>query len=212
MKQKTAFKRLRHARSGAKIHKKKLSRKQKTEKEVSDMIKTEKKHSIMDKIRDFRIDIDFESDIKDFKMYFSAMFAVAIISTFFAPALVYGESMEPTLKNYSYTFFYKTQDCIKGDIVLISTEGLGIGRGTFVKRIVATEGDVVEIIKGDLVVNGNIIKEPYIKERMPEFNLNPEVVPEGHVYIMGDNRNNSFDSRHIGSFPEENIVGRLIRN
>lgn len=99
----------------------------------------------------------------------------------------------------------------RGDIVVFNPPN-GDDK-PYIKRVLALEGETVEIRDGSVWVDGIEIDEPYIKDDITEClssECGPQVVPEGNVWVMGDNRRNSSDSRAFGPVPIENIIGKAI--
>ena len=126
-------------------------------------------------------------------------------------------SMEPTLQindrlvieKISYNFNPPGH----GDIVVFwppdSLTPPGQRRDAFIKRIVGLPGDVVEVRDGEVIRNGEVLSEPYIKGP-PDYQWGPEEVPPESFLVLGDNRNSSYDSHSWGFVPQENIIGRAV--
>lgn len=152
------------------------------------------------------------------EMIFSTILIVMLIFTFIVrPATVNGSSMYPTLKDgdsllISKLFYQPKQ----GDIVVIPHPNMPDDEPALVKRVIALGGQTVDIDfeTGDVWVDGQLLDEPYINEptyEQEDFE-GPITVPEGEVFVMGDNRNHSSDSRNalFGTFDEDYILGRCI--
>lgn len=127
------------------------------------------------------------------------------------PYLVSGTSMVPTLQNRERLlvnkFIYFVNEPKKGEIVVFKYPS--DTNRDFIKRVIATGGDTIEMVDGKVFVNGKQIKEPYIKEPF-HSNYRKVVVPKDHIFVMGDNRNNSEDSRFsdVGFVPDSLIKGK----
>ncbi|MDE7061058.1 MAG: signal peptidase I [Lachnospiraceae bacterium] len=82
----------------------------------------------------------------------------------------------------------------RGDIVIFPYPDNE--KETYIKRIVGLPGETIEIVEGVLYIDGKVYEEPYLNEPMKKENCGPFLVPEGHYFMMGDNRNHSWDSRY----------------
>src|SRR5215210_4524098 len=124
------------------------------------------------------------------------------------------ESMVPTLevgdRVLANKFVYRLTEPERGEVVVFESVGEGDDQ-KLIKRVVGVAGDEVEVRNGTLLVNGEDREEPYLNRNLP-FNdsYGPTEVPEGHVFVMGDNRANSADSRVFGPLPIENIEGEAF--
>ncbi|MDR0501140.1 MAG: signal peptidase I [Coriobacteriales bacterium] len=151
-----------------------------------------------------------------------AFSAVWLLKTYVVqPFEVPSASMEPTIsvgdKFLADMLFYKMNGVQKGDIVCFDDKTKP--NRVLVKRVIATSGQVVDLQNGHVSVDGVILYEPYTHESpseplYPHF-LNMEInypytVPEGYIWVMGDNRDNSSDSRYFGPIEESAIIGRGI--
>ena len=151
------------------------------------------------------------------------VFCAAIILTVFTflirPTVVEGPSMENTLIEGDYLLVGGINYTPKqGDIVVVHNVGLRYYNKPIVKRVIATEGQVVDIDfdTWTVTVDGKVIEEPYVKietddRRTSDWDY-PITIPEGYLFVMGDNRNHSADSRSrdIGLIDERCVVGRAI--
>lgn len=144
-----------------------------------------------------------------------ALFAALIYVVFFhivGIGLVNGDSMAPTLLDGEAVLFYRLDSQYHpGDIVLFR----GQDQIPYVKRVIAAEGDLVEVDSGTgtLRINQEPVEEPYVYTRtLPtsEKITFPLVVQPGEVFVLGDNRENSRDSREFGCIPASEITGRVI--
>ena len=138
------------------------------------------------------------------------------IRTFVAEArYIPSGSMLPTLQINDRLIVdklsYKFQDPQRGDIVVFSpTEVLKKQyKDAFIKRIIGLPGDKVEVKNSRVYINDEPLQEEYIAEP-PQYNWGPETVPQGQYLVLGDNRNNSYDSHFWGFVPHDNIIGRAI--
>ena len=121
-----------------------------------------------------------------------------------------GDSMSPTLASGEVIFLHQTKEIRKGDIV-----GFYYGGRILLKRVIGSEGDWIEMDReGNVYVNGEPLSEPYLTERsLGKCNLEfPYQVPEGMLFVLGDNRAVSVDSRtrSLGCVEESRIVGRAV--
>ena len=138
--------------------------------------------------------------------------AVAVlVAVLLLPVLqIYGTSMNPTLAEGDITLSLKNSRFETGDIVAFY-----YNNKVLVKRVVAQAGDWVDIDQeGNVYVNNQLIDEPYLKEKaFGECNIKlPYQVPEAKIFVMGDNRGVSIDSRNtaVGCVAEEQIVGKIV--
>ena len=122
------------------------------------------------------------------------------------------ESMVPTLevgdRVLANKFIYRFTEPARGDVVLFDSVEEG-SEDTLIKRVAGVEGDEIRVQGGTLFVNGEPQDEPYLNQYVPDQSTpyGPETVPKDHVFVLGDNRGNSGDSRIFGPVPVENIKG-----
>lgn len=122
--------------------------------------------------------------------------------------LVSGESMSPTLVDEQTVVAYESEEYNRGDIVFMEAVVEGIGEHGYVKRVIGIAGDVIEIRDGKLFVNGEEEEDRGFGETVGEDLV--VKVEEGHVYVLGDNRENSLDSREFGSVSVERIYHKML--
>lgn len=122
---------------------------------------------------------------------------------------VSGNSMYPTLRNGDLLLTSRGQDCDRGDIVVLYATELG---EDIVKRVIGISGDDVSITQNGLYVNGDLQNESYVSEE-DWFKDSAKIsvsIPDGYIFVMGDNRSGSYDSRDIGLLPITSVFGTLI--
>ena len=154
-----------------------------------------------------------QKEIKEWirSIFLAVVLAVIIRLFFFQVTVVEGKSMYPTIDNHERlivnkaVFYLKEPE--KGDIIVFNFSA----RRDFIKRIVALEGDEVKIEGGRLYVNRRLVEESYISSgAMMDFG--PVIIPEGHAFVLGDNRGDSMDSRDpaVGFISLERIKGKAL--
>lgn len=138
--------------------------------------------------------------------------AVAVlVATLWLPVLqIYGSSMTPTIQDGEIIFTLKTADLEQGDVIAFY-----YNNRILVKRVIAGPGDWVDIDEdGTVYVNEVELDEPYLVEKAyGDTNIVlPYQVPDGKIFVMGDHRSTSVDSRHtsVGCVAQEQIVGKTI--
>lgn len=136
-----------------------------------------------------------------------------LVATLFLPVLqIYGTSMTPTVTAGDIVVSIKGSDFEQGDLVSFYYQN-----SVLVKRVIATSGDWVDMDEnGNVYVNGELLDEPYLEEGAKAYGTVtidfPYQVEEGRIFVMGDHRSTSIDSRaeEIGSVAEEYIIGKII--
>ena len=152
------------------------------------------------------------------ELWLTILVAFALVFGFVRPFVleafrIPSESMVPTLevgdRVFVNKFIYRFTEPERGDIVVF--ESVSGGEEDLIKRIVGVAGDEIEVRSGTLLVNGEPQNEPYLNRQIPDDSFfGPSRLSEGEVFVMGDNRANSADSRVFGPLPVENIEGEAF--
>jgi signal peptidase I len=133
-----------------------------------------------------------------------------LIDTVVGRVRVENISMQPTLHEGEFILVnklaYRLGDFHRGDVVVFHYPRNPAE--DYIKRVIGLPGDTVVIENGQVMVNGQVLDEPYIKA--PPQYANTWQIPEGQVFVLGDNRNQSSDSHSWGFVPRENFVGKAL--
>ena len=160
--------------------------------------------------------INWKKEVKEWlqAIFFAVVIGYVIINFIFATVRVDGHSMDPTLNHGDrlivWRLGYEPQN---GDIIVLEPPIYHID-DYYVKRVIATEGQTVQIINNHVYVNGKALDEPYIQGNTSVVNSDknfetPQTVPRGACFVLGDNRENSSDSRSFGWVPNDHIMGKV---
>ncbi|MDP1807990.1 MAG: signal peptidase I [Actinomycetota bacterium] len=146
----------------------------------------------------------------------TAIVVAWLIKTFLVqPFFIPSSSMEPTLlpgdRVLVSKLSYRFGSPQPGNIVVFIAPQIAKGSETdYIKRIMATPGMKVQEINGRMAVNGRPKNEPYTRADNPSASFGPATVPPGKVFVMGDNRGNSRDSRYFGPIDKKSLVGKAF--
>ena len=155
----------------------------------------------------------------------AAVAVALVIKTFVVQAFyIPSESMLPTLEKNDRVLVnklsYRLHDINRGDIVVFEKPpegGANDGTSDLIKRVIGLPGEKIAFEGGKVYINGQVLDEPYLPAGVtttqgakPCTTAEPCMVPTGTIWVMGDNRSNSRDSRWIGPIPQENVVGRAF--
>ena len=141
-----------------------------------------------------------------------AVLIALFVNVFIAQAAMVkdGPSMQPNLyvgyRMMTEKVSYYFHEPVRGDIVIAKHPG---GQPNLIKRVIGLPGETIESREGHTFINGEGIDEPWVTN-FGGRDYPPTRIPEGHVFIIGDNRPVSHDSRAIGPVPIENITGRVV--
>lgn len=157
----------------------------------------------------------FSEEVKDWAISILIAIVLAFFIRYFIVELymVEGPSMRPTLVSGERLvvnkFLYRFKEPQRGEVVVFRYPK--DPSRDFIKRVIGVPGDTIEVKDGRVIRNGQVLDESYILERI-RGNYSPAKVPEGHIFAMGDNRNNSEDSRFkdVGFVPYELIKGKAM--
>jgi signal peptidase I len=146
-----------------------------------------------------------------------ALLVALLIKTFLLQAFyIPSRSMEPTLRIGDRVLVnklsYKMHDINRGDIVVFERppDEPPDAIKDLIKRVIALPGETISSENGQVFIDGRPLEEPYLEPGTVTENLPPTLVPEGHVFVMGDNRGDSRDSRYFGPIEEDLVVGRAF--
>ncbi|MGI6475123.1 MAG: signal peptidase I [Thermoactinomyces vulgaris] len=138
----------------------------------------------------------------------AVLLAVLIRIFVFEPFAVSGPSMEETMYTGDLVLvnklIYKLREPERGEIVVFHESK----DKDFIKRVIALPGETVEAKNNKILINGKIVDEPYLSDDMRTMDFDEVQVPQGKVFVLGDNRLNSTDSRVIGAVSMSQLVGR----
>jgi signal peptidase I len=141
-----------------------------------------------------------------------ALTVVIAVNLFLAqPRVVHGQSMEPSLHEAERVIVdvlsLRFREPKRSEIIVLDLENTN--EPPLIKRVIGLPGDMVEIRDGGVYVNGAFLDEPYLVGDTPGY-FAPQRVPADHVFVLGDNRPNSNDSRYFGMVPYDQIRGRAL--
>ncbi|MDO4711899.1 MAG: signal peptidase I [Peptostreptococcaceae bacterium] len=141
-----------------------------------------------------------------------------VLTSFVRPTLVINDSMTNTFQEYDYLLVHRrayTNDLPEhGDVIIFQSHlPLDNGRGEkiLIKRVIGLPGDFIRITDGKVYRNGEELIEPYIRDRTTNGEMDI-IVPEDELFVMGDNRLGSQDSRHesVGTVPMDAVLGKVF--
>lgn len=159
------------------------------------------------------------SNLKEFvKELVIAIVIALLIMQVVKPTIVKESSMEPTLYENNYLLLarqiYRFEKPQRGDIIVFHSDLLTAGgKGKLlIKRIIGLPGDVITIANGNVYLNGNKLTEPYIKDGTTDGEIIDFEVPQGELFVMGDNRLVSVDSRSaaVGTVKLDRVLGKAF--